>query len=110
MALRGLSNKKQINVDLVTLPNLLNIRIYKKDLKRALMVNQSSGKADEWQSGNFLIFNIPGLRKSRRNLTSQNYSPSDYNILKKINFLGLGSGGVILVMEYMWMTYCYNSD
>ena len=64
-------------VDLVTLPNLLNIKIYKKDVKRALMEYQSSGNANEWQSSNFLIFNIPGLRKSRRNLASQNYAPSD---------------------------------
>ena len=59
-------------LDLVTLPNLLNIKIYKKDVRRALMEYQSSGHEDEWQSGNFMIYNIPGLRKSQRILTQNN--------------------------------------
>ena len=45
--------------EFVTPPTtLFNVKIYKKD-------------AQEWQSGNFLLFNIPGLRKSPRNLTPQ---------------------------------------
>ena len=58
--------------ELVTPPTLLNAKIYKKDVRKALVKYQSSGDAEEWQSGNFLLFNIPGLRKSPRNLTPHN--------------------------------------
>ena len=58
--------------ELVTSPTLLNAKIYKKDVRKALVKYQSSGDAEEWQSGNFLLFNIPGLRKSPRNLTPHN--------------------------------------
>ena len=44
----------------------------KKDVRWALMEYQSSGHEDEWQSGNFMIYNIPGLRKSQRILTQNN--------------------------------------
>ena len=60
-------------LDHVTLPSLLNAKIYKNNIRKALMSNQSSGNAEEWQSGNFLLYNIPGLRKSPRNLTPFNY-------------------------------------
>ena len=59
--------------ELVTPSTLLNAKIYKKDVKNALIKYQSSGNAEEWQSNNFLLFNIPGLRKSPRNLTPENY-------------------------------------
>ena len=57
--------------ELVTPPTLFNSKIYKKDGRKALIKYQSSGDAEEWQSGNFLLFNIPGLRKSPRNITPQ---------------------------------------
>ena len=57
--------------ELVTPPTLFNAKIYKKNVQKALIKYQSSGDAEEWQSGNFLLFNIPGLRKSPRNLTPQ---------------------------------------
>ena len=57
--------------ELITPPTLLNAKIYKKDIRKALMKYQSSGDTKEWQSGNFLLFDIPGLRKSPKNLTLQ---------------------------------------
>ena len=57
--------------ELVTPPTLFNAKIYKKYIRKALIKYQSSGDAEEWQSGNFLLSNIPGLRKSPRNLTLQ---------------------------------------
>ena len=57
--------------ELVTTPTLLNAKFYKKDVRKALVKYQSSGDAEEWQSGNFLLFKIPVLRKSPRNLTPQ---------------------------------------
>ena len=57
--------------ELVTRPTLFNAKVYKKDVRKALIKYQSSGDPEEWQSGNFLLFNIPGLRKSPRNLTPQ---------------------------------------
>ena len=55
--------------ELVTPPTLFNAKVYKKYVPKALIKYQSSGDAEEWQSGNFLLFNIPGLRKLPRNLT-----------------------------------------
>ena len=59
-------------LELVSLPNLLNAKIYKKDARKAMMKNQSSGNAEEWQSGNFMLYNIPGLRRSPRNVIALN--------------------------------------
>ena len=58
-------------LELVTPPTLFNAKIYKKNERKALIKYQSPGDAEEWQSGNFLLFNIPGLRKLPRNLTFQ---------------------------------------
>ena len=41
--------------ELVTPPTLLNAKIYKKDVRKAFVKYQSSGDAEEWQSGNFVI-------------------------------------------------------
>ena len=57
--------------ELVTPFTLLNAKINKKYVRKALIKYQFSGDAEEWQSGNFLLFNIPGLLKSPRNLTPQ---------------------------------------
>ena len=40
-------------LELVTPPTLLNVKIYKKDVRKALIKYQSSGDAEEWQSCNF---------------------------------------------------------
>ena len=58
---------------LVSLPSLLNAKIYKKDARKAMMKYQSSGNAEEWQSGNFLLHNISGLRRSPKNVMTLNY-------------------------------------
>ena len=57
--------------ELVTPPTLLNAKIYKKRCTKNLDKMSVLRDAEEWQSGNFLLFNIPGLRKSPRNLTPQ---------------------------------------
>ena len=44
--------------ELVTPPTLFNAKIYKKYIRKALIKYQSSGNAEEWQSGNFLLSNI----------------------------------------------------
>ena len=41
-----------------------SIKAYKRDIKTALLQIQSSGLVDEWQSDNFILYNISGLRKS----------------------------------------------
>ena len=53
-----------------SIPSLLNAKIHKKDARKPMMKYQSSGNAEEWQSGNFLLYNIPGLEISSRNLWS----------------------------------------
>ena len=60
-------------LELVSLPSLLNAKIDKNDAIKAMMKYQSSGNAEEWQSGNFLLYNIPGLRRSPRNVMALNY-------------------------------------
>ena len=60
-------------LELVSLPSLLNAKIYKKDARKAMMKYQSSGNSEEWQSGNFWLYNIPGLRRSPRNVMALNY-------------------------------------
>ena len=54
-------------LELVSLPSLLNAKNYKKDARKAMMKYQSSGNEEEWQ------YNIPGLRKSPRNIMALNY-------------------------------------
>ena len=52
---------------------LLNTKIYKKGAKKAMMKYRSSGNSEGWQSGNFLLYNNPGLRISTRNVMALNY-------------------------------------
>ena len=59
--------------ELYSLPSLLNAKICKKDSRKAMVKQQSSGNTKEWQSDNFLLFNIPGLRGSPRNVMAPNY-------------------------------------
>ena len=49
--------------ELTTLPSLINPKIYKSNVRKALKTVQSQGNEGEWQSNNFLLYNIPGLRK-----------------------------------------------
>ena len=50
--------------ELTTLPALINPNIYKSNVRRELKNIQSQGNEEEWQANNFLLYNIPGLRKS----------------------------------------------
>ena len=52
------------NTSATTLPSLFSHNIYKNSVKRMLLNLQSEGPPDEWN--NFLLFNIPGLRRSAR--------------------------------------------
>ena len=52
--------------DLTTLASLLKIQIYKNNVKTALLKAQSEGDVNEWEPSNFILNNIPGLRKSPR--------------------------------------------
>ena len=53
-----------INACITTLPTLFSINMYKSSAKRVLLQQQSTGTDDEWPD--FLLYNIPGLRKSHR--------------------------------------------
>ena len=48
----------------LTPPCFLNYKIYKGNIKRKLLEIQSNGNTDDWLAENFLLFNIPGLRKT----------------------------------------------
>jgi hypothetical protein len=43
-----------------------NIKVYKKCTKKLLCDIQSKGSEDEWEGGNFWLYNIRGLRRSLR--------------------------------------------
>ena len=45
---------------------LLSINHFKSGTKRMLLNTQATGNTEEWQSGNFLLLNINGLRRSSR--------------------------------------------
>ena len=47
---------------------------YKTDLKKVILNLQGSGEPTEWQSDNFPLYNISGLRKSNRNAEIVNYT------------------------------------
>ena len=56
-------------------PKSLNsLNAYKFKLRKVLLDVQSSGNQTEWQSENFLLHNIKGLRKSERNTVTVNYT------------------------------------
>ena len=54
-------------VELTTPVSLLKIKIYKNNVKVALLKVQAEGDLNEWQASNFILNNIPGLRRSPRN-------------------------------------------
>ena len=55
----------QENSSMTTLPSLFSVNIYKKSVKNQLINLQSQGDDPEWPS--FLLYNVPGLRRSTRN-------------------------------------------
>ena len=46
-----------------------SIPAFKAQCKRTILGLQGSGEANDWSSNNFIIQNISGLRKSKRNAT-----------------------------------------
>ena len=54
----------QENISATTLPSLFSLNIYKNSVKRLLLNLQNQGDSDDWPS--FLLYNIPGLRRSIR--------------------------------------------
>ena len=51
---------------LLTPHALISINYFKSNTKRMLINTQITGNSDEWQSDNFLLFSINGLRRSSR--------------------------------------------
>ena len=51
---------------IMTPTSILSVKAFKTNVKRTILQLQSKGNSDEWQAGNFLLFNISGLRKSTR--------------------------------------------
>ena len=51
---------------LTTPTRLVKISIYKNNAKKALLNVQARGQESEWHADNFILHNIPGLRKSAR--------------------------------------------
>ena len=56
------------NANVTTLPTLFSINLLKANAKRMLLDLQKSENDNDWQS--FLLNNIPGLRRSHRNVSS----------------------------------------
>ena len=56
----------RFSVAATSLPSLFNLNIYKRCIKSMLIDQQNEGIADEWP--NFMLYNINGLRKSKRNI------------------------------------------
>ncbi len=61
--LLAISNR---NISITSLPSLFSMNIYKNAAKRFLLEQQNEGDCNEWPT--FLLHNIPGLRRSARNL------------------------------------------
>ena len=62
------------NTELTTLPSILSLNIYEKLVKLELLKQQNIGDPENWP--NFLLYAIPGLRKSCRNRTQPDYYQS----------------------------------
>ena len=48
----------------LSLSSFVSLKSYKNNVKRALLIKQSSGDFNEWQTDNFVLYNTSGLRKS----------------------------------------------
>ncbi len=51
---------------LITIPTLLSFKSYRHKVKTFLLQAQTAGIAEEWQTSNFALYEISGLRKSPR--------------------------------------------
>ena len=47
--------------------SFISIKPFKNNVKRILLGLQAQGDVDEWQNNNFILYNICGLRMSKRN-------------------------------------------
>ena len=54
-------------VELTTPVSLLKIKVYKNNVKAALLKMQTAGDVNEWEANKFILNSIPGLRRSPRN-------------------------------------------
>ena len=59
------------NINLITPQTILSLNLYKNSLKRELLKQQNIGDPENWP--NFLLYSIPGLRKSCRNRIAPDY-------------------------------------
>ena len=60
------------------LASFIAIKLYKKNIKEALLSSQSSGDTDDWQNYNFVLYNFSGLRRSHTSYRSTvNYNDND---------------------------------
>ena len=63
------------NLSITTTSTISSLNLYKTKLSEMLLKLQSGGDTEEWP--NFLLYSIPGLRKSARNTQKTNfYTPS----------------------------------
>ena len=51
---------------MITIATLLSFKSYRQKVKTFLLQAQTAGTAEEWHSSNFALFEIAGLRRSRR--------------------------------------------
>ena len=51
--------------ELLPLTSFLSIKLYKTNVKQALLTIQGSGDSCEWQNDNFMLYNVEGLRRSK---------------------------------------------
>ena len=58
----------------ISLKNNLTLKAYKKNLKKTLLFEQKNGDPIEWQNDNLVLYNGPGLRQSRIQRETVNYS------------------------------------
>ena len=62
-------------VELLPLTSFVSLKLYKTNVKQALLTIQSSGDSCEWQNVNFILYNVEGLRKSQASYrTNVDYS------------------------------------
>ena len=69
--------------ELLTHPSPLNLNIYKNYLKKFLLQIQS--RDDEWFTNNFLLCNIPGLRRAPQRRARHELSYQEYKFKVELN-------------------------
>ena len=54
--------------------SFVTLKAYKNNIKQAILLRQSLGDVNEWQTNNFVLYNTSGLRKVNANKERVNYS------------------------------------